>query len=119
MARSVSGRPSPIGVATPENSTASRNGRTGNVSRSDMNTPFEEFGDGIAAGENAPSMPLENVLPGRSVPEIAANQAERCQLRQVRSEIGTGKTPKGNLLNRLQRRSVAAKSYPRMNCESA
>ena len=36
MARSVAGRPAPTGVVTPGNSTMSRNGRTGRVSRSDI-----------------------------------------------------------------------------------
>jgi hypothetical protein len=36
IARSVAGRPAPIGDATPGNRTASRNGRTGSVIRSDM-----------------------------------------------------------------------------------
>ena len=36
MARSVAGRPAPIGAVTPGNSTTSRSGRTGNVKRSAM-----------------------------------------------------------------------------------
>ena len=36
MARSVAGRPAPIGAVTPGNSTTSRSGSTGNVRRSDI-----------------------------------------------------------------------------------
>src|SRR5258705_3459392 len=45
MARSVAGRPAPIGDATPGKSTASRSGRTGKVIRSDMISPMLSFVD--------------------------------------------------------------------------
>ena len=68
MARNVAGRPAPIGVATPGNSTASRNGRTGKLIRSDMEAPIVSFSTTVWDAERT----------------VYATKKRR--LRQVRSE---------------------------------
>src|SRR6266550_9491792 len=68
IARNVAGRPAPIGVATPGNSTASRSGRTGKLIRSDMDSPMVGF---VTLNEDA---------------ECSVYATKERRLRQARSE---------------------------------
>src|SRR2546425_5223143 len=96
MARNVAGRPAPIGVATPGNSTASRSGRTGKVIRSDMGSPIVSCVDDAWDAERT------------------VHATKKRRPRQVRSgkrrQSGAG-LPTRRSQTVLQGRMVAAKSY--------